>query len=63
MHFLKEGQKIRAWVDPPLIRAMPERIRFISVDVFPYNRWAILPFRTLKGGIYFSPSQVQNSFQ
>ena len=29
MHFLKKGQKIRAWVDPPpLIRAMPERKRF-----------------------------------
>ena len=26
MHFLKKGQKIQAWVDPPpLIRAMPER--------------------------------------
>ena len=36
MHFLKEGQKIQAWVDPPLIRAMPERKRFFSVDVFPY---------------------------
>ena len=31
MHFLKKGQKIRAWVDPPpLIRAMPERKRFFS---------------------------------
>ena len=28
MHFLKKGQKIRAWVDPPLIHAMPERKRF-----------------------------------
>ena len=35
MHFLKKGQKIRVWVDPPLIRAMPERKRFFSVDVFP----------------------------
>ena len=36
MHFLKEGQKIRAWVDPPpLIRAMPERKRSFSIDVFP----------------------------
>ena len=36
MHFLKEGQKIRAWVDPPpIIRAMPERKRFFSIDVFP----------------------------
>ena len=34
----KGGQKIRAWVDPPspLIRAMPERKRFFSIDVFPY---------------------------
>ena len=38
MHFLKKGQKIRAWVDPPLIRAMPERKRFFSIDVFP-NCW------------------------
>ena len=37
MHFLKEGQKIRAWVDPhpPIIRAMPERKRFFSIEVFP----------------------------
>ena len=36
MHFKKEGQKIRAWVDPPpIIRAMPERKRFFSVDPFP----------------------------
>ena len=33
MHFLKEGQKIRAWVDPPfpIIRAMPERKRFFAL--------------------------------
>ena len=36
MHILKEGQKIRAWVDPPpIIRAMPERKRFFPVDPFP----------------------------
>ena len=36
MHFLKKGQKIRAWVGPtPLIQAMPERKRFFSIDVFP----------------------------
>ena len=37
MHFLKEGQKIRAWVDPipPIIRAMPERKRFFSIEAFP----------------------------
>ena len=36
MHFLKKGQKNRAWVDTPsLIQAMPERKRFFSVDVFP----------------------------
>ena len=28
MHLLKKGQKIRAWIDPPLISAMPERKRF-----------------------------------
>ena len=38
MHFLKEGQKIQAWVDPPpIIRAMPERKRFFSIDPFPYK--------------------------
>ena len=31
MHFLKKGQKIRAWVDPPLIRAMPEQNVFFSL--------------------------------
>ena len=32
MHFLKEGQKIRAWVDPPLlIRAMPEKNVFFQL--------------------------------
>ena len=38
MHFLKKGQKIRAWVEPPptLIRAMPERKRFFFIDVFPF---------------------------
>ena len=39
MHFLKKGQKIRAWVTPPspppLIWAMPERKRFFSIDVIP----------------------------
>ena len=37
MHFLKKGQQIRAWVDPPhpLIGIMPERKRFFFIDVFP----------------------------
>ena len=38
MHFLKEGQKIRALVDPPpLIQAMPERKRFFELR--PSLRW------------------------
>ena len=42
MHFLKKGQKIRAWVDPlPLIRAMPERKRFFSVNAFPKEKCTI----------------------
>ena len=46
-HGGKKGQKIRAWVDPtPLIRAIPERKRFFSIDVFPYqihwNNWKSL---------------------
>ena len=37
INFLKEGQKIRAWVDPPpLIQAMPERKRLFSIEAFPY---------------------------
>ena len=35
MHFLNKGQKIRPCVDPPLIRVMPERKRFFSMDLFP----------------------------
>ena len=36
MYFLKKGQKIRAWGDPPpIIRAMPERKRFFSIEAFP----------------------------
>ena len=36
MHFLKKGQKFGHGYTPhPLIRAMPERKRFFSVDVFP----------------------------
>ena len=31
-HFLKKGQKIRAWVDPP---PTPERKSFFFIDVFP----------------------------
>ena len=34
MHFLKKGQKNRAWVDPPpppLIQALPERKRFFPL--------------------------------
>ena len=39
MHFLKKGQKIRAWVDPtPLIRAMPERKSVFFIEVFPKSR-------------------------
>ena len=40
---LEKGQKIRAWVDPPppIIRPMPERKRFFTIDVFP-NREIIL---------------------
>ena len=36
-HGGKKGQKIRAWVDPipPIIRAMPERKRFFSIEAFP----------------------------
>ena len=49
MHFLKKGQKIRAWVDPyPLIRAMPERKHFfplmssLSSFIHPVCRYAVL---------------------
>ena len=42
MHFLKEGQKIRAWVDPPpLFGQCPKENVFFSIEAFPYafNRW------------------------
>ena len=48
MHFLKNGQKIWAWVDPyPLIQAMPERKRFfplmssLSSFIHPVCRYAV----------------------
>ena len=59
MHFLKKGQKIRAWVDPPpLIRAMPERKRFFSVDVFPKVFLFINPDQQVDGGGVPRPAQV-----
>ena len=42
MYILKEGQKIRAWVDPPpIIRAMPKRKRFFSIDAFPKSSFLL----------------------
>ena len=36
MHFLKEGQKIRAWVDlPPPFHLGNARKKTIFIDVFP----------------------------
>ena len=36
MHFLKKGQKIWPWVDPPpLIQAMPERKHFFFIEALP----------------------------
>ena len=38
MHFLKEGQKIRAWVEPPPHHSGNARKKtFFSIDAFPYN--------------------------
>ena len=36
---VEKRAKIRAWVDPPLIRAMPERKLFFFIDVFPNKIW------------------------
>ena len=37
MHFLKEGQKIRAWVDPPpSFGQCPKENVFFSIEAFPY---------------------------
>ena len=57
MHFLKEGQKIRAWVGPPpLIRAMPERKRFFSIEAFPnINFWNKRQGNYLYSCTYFCP--------
>ena len=54
-HFLKKGQKIRAWIDPPLIRAMPERKRFFSIDVFPNIELELVVYRYI-----FCLIQVKN---
>ena len=35
MHFLKEGQKIRAWVDPPHHSGNARKKTFFSIDAFP----------------------------
>ena len=35
MHFLKEGQKIRAWVDPPPHSGNARKKTLFSIDVFP----------------------------
>ena len=32
----KKGNKIRAWVNPPQFRAMPELKRLFCGEVFPY---------------------------
>ena len=52
MHFLKEGQKIRAWVD--LIRAMPERKRFFSIEAFPKD-----PLWKLDISVHFFPLKMR----
>ena len=47
MHFLKNGQKNQAFVDPPpplLIRAMPERKRFFFIDVFSNGHLQLQPW-------------------
>ena len=35
MHFLKKGQKIWAWVDPPPHWGNARKKTFFSIDVFP----------------------------
>ena len=35
MHFLKKGQKIREWVDPPPHSGNARKKTFFSIDVFP----------------------------
>ena len=35
MHFLKKGQKIRAWVDPPPHSGNARKKTFFFIDVFP----------------------------
>ena len=37
MHFLKEGQKIRAWVDPPPYSGNARKKTFFLMDLFPKN--------------------------
>ena len=38
MHFLKKGQKIQAWVDPPpSFGQCPKENVFFPIDVIPYG--------------------------
>ena len=37
MHFLKEGQKIRAWVDPPPLFGQCPKENVFFIDVFPIS--------------------------
>ena len=54
MHFLKKGQKIRAWVDPlpPSFRQCLKENVFFSIDVFPYHHLKCLPSCVCKGNIW-----------
>ena len=36
MHFLKEGQKIRAWVDPPPLFGQCPKENVFFIEAFPY---------------------------
>ena len=42
-NLVKKGQKIRAWVNPPPFRALPERKRAFPYDVFPYIIYRFQP--------------------
>ena len=61
---LKRGPKNSGMGRPPLpiIRAMPERKRFFSIDVFPYQRWVFRITQPPKfPNFRFSVSDIQSN--
>ena len=62
MHFSKKGQKIRAWVDPPLLFGQsPKENVFFCIDVFPYQIIWLSDIIRLSEIIWLSDDQAQQA--